>query len=99
MRLEKKLALMAHTRCQKPRQKPRRRHWAHCKDAVIKITQPAKLDSDLQPCGLVAGALPSRLSLKTLRDVLEPQAHCYPKHMDPQKQCPEGPRGWGPAEV
>ena len=45
----------------------------------VKTTQPAEPGSDLELCGLVAGALPSRrLSLKTPRDTWEPQTRVPP---------------------
>lgn len=59
-------------------------------NTLVKVTQPAELSSDLELCGL-AGALPSRkLSLKTLRAVLEPQAPWPPRQREPTRAVPEG---------
>lgn len=57
-------------------------------NALVKVTQPAKPGSDLELCGL-AGALPSRkLSLKTLRAMLEPQAPLLPSQCEPTRAVP-----------
>lgn len=57
-------------------------------NALVKVTQPAELGSDLELCGL-AGTLPSRkLSVKTLRAVLEPQAPLPPHQCEPTRAAP-----------